>query len=423
MAIREGKRLLPVAALLLAALAAASYGEDAVRDQAAGTSYRPAYAKQAAEGPQDAFRHARNVILLIGDGMGPVQVAAAAAAAFGQTLGADGAPRKLHMETLDHMGYVTTWAKGSFVTDSAAAAGAIATGIKQNIRMLNLPGRCYDVPDCERRLGVKGYRTILEIARDRGRATGLVTSVPIDDATPAAFGARTGHRTFYNEIVEDYVEQSRPDVLLGGGYYADNAALLALARTRGYTVVVNDFRSLTRLPAGPVIGYFDADGDHHLKYENERSPSYAGEPHLADLAAEALRLLQPASNGFFLMVEGGAIDWASHAHDKDAAIAETLEFDNVVGLVLDWLKARPGRKDETLVIVTADHETGGFALTGPFGGALPEDRPASSIEAGWTTRHHTAACVPVYASGPCSSLLAGKVDNTELFQVMERALE
>lgn len=427
---RVETRLPRAAALVLAALFAVSCGTDAMRHQAARTSYRAGHAKQGAEQPRhkavhprDDIRRARNVILLIGDGMGPVQVAAAAAAAFGQSLDANGAPWKLHMETLDHTGYVTTWAGGSFVTDSAAAAGAIATGIKQTNRMLNLPERCYEVPECERRYGVEGYRTILEIARDRGRATGLVTSVPIDDATPAAFGARTGHRTFYNEIMKDYLDESRPDVLLGGGYFADNAALLRLARAKGYAVVVNDLQALRQLPSGPVIGYFDVDGNRHLTYENERVPSYADEPNLLDLAAEALRLLEPARNGFFLMIEGGAIDWASHAHNRDAAIAETLEFDNVVGLVLDWVNAGGGRNDETLVIVTADHETGGLTLTGPYGGALPKDRPASSIEAAWTTRNHTAAYVPVYASGPCSSLLAGKVDNTEIFRAMKRALE
>ena len=342
----------------------------------------------------------RNVILLIGDGMGFEQVKAA-------SLYATGKPGALAFEPY-YRGEVTTHSldshrKDDHATDSAAAATAFATGRKTT------NGRLGRTPAGE------NLQTILEYLAERGKWTGLVTTVPITHATPAGFAAHSDSRGDYEKIADDYFERSRPNVLFGA-YWADGKGVTQeKARAAGYAVVRtrNELADFLRRNTDPphLSGQFAAG---QLPYEfddgarqGEPSVTYDTAPHLAEMTAAALQILARSPDGFFLMVEGGAIDWACHKNHLERTVGEALEFAKAFQTVLDWL----GDRDDTLVIVTADHETGGLWVVKPKGaGEYPD--------VFWGTPGHTGANVPLYAHGPGAERFGRVVDNTDLFEVM-----
>ncbi len=368
----------------------------------------------------------RNVILMIGDGMGFGQVKAA-------SLYAAGAEGKLPFEAY-YRGEMTTHSSDSHrtrdhATDSAAAATALATGHKTT------NGRLSVTPDG------RPLQTVLEILRDRGKWTGLVTTVPMTHATPAGFAAHSDSRGDYERIAADYFERSRPNVLFGA-YWADGKGVTeAKALAAGYVVVrtrdeLADFVQANGAKKTP--GVFSAQhpsgpsGKRHLEsfsppphlsgqfaagqlpYEfddanRQGAPSitYDTVPHLAEMTSAALEVLARGPDGFFLMVEGGAIDWACHANHLERTVGETLAFAKAFQAVLDWM----GRRDDTLVIITADHECGGLWVVQPKGaGEYPD--------VFWASKGHSGANVPLYALGPGAERFDGVVDNTDLFSVM-----
>src|SRR5690606_669971 len=142
-------------------------------------------------------------------------------------------------------------------------------------------------------------------------------------------------------------------------------------------------------------------------------PDRAGEPELSDIAIDALKILKATEKPFFLIVEGGAIDWGSHSNQGDNAVGEVIEFDDTIEKTVEFLKSND-QLDQTLIIVTADHETGGLAINGPYKATLDE----KPIQYAWTSTNHTAISVPVYAMGPGAEKLAGKVDQTQIHRVM-----
>jgi len=341
--------------------------------------------------PLTASRKVRNVILCIGDGMGLGQVSLARLRAMGP----DG---KLHMERLPVSGLVRTHSANRFVTDSAAAGTAIATSIKTNNGMLGL------TPDGKRQW------TILEAAKAKGMATGLVATSAITHATPASFAAHVKHRRMQIAIAEQLLA-NRVNVLLGGGREfflpksdpdssrKDNRDLIAEAREAGYAYV-ETAAELRAVRAPYLLGLFQV----------EALTTLAPEPPLALLTRKAIGALrnaeQPASgrrSGFFLMVEGSQIDWACHNNDADSCVRQTLLFDQAVKAAVDFA-LRDGR---TLVLVTADHETGGLTI---------RDKTASGtdVEPAWSSDGHTASPVPIYALGPSAERFAGVYDNTEI---------
>ncbi len=336
---------------------------------------------------------ARNVILMIGDGMSFQQVNAGSY----YLNGAAG--------TLSFEGYfkcsVTTRSLNDAITDSSAAGSALATGHKINNNMVSVS------PAGE------PYTTILEIASAQGKSTGLVTTDPITRATPAAFGSHNVSRYSYLEIGDDYLQVTRPQVLLGGGATASadseffSNAQIAYAASIGYTTVFN-VAELATLNATTerALGLFSLQ---EMPYEYDGYPPTM--PHLHQMAATALDILDSNPEGFFLMVEGAKIDWASHARDIQRTTQEVIEFDNTVRLVLDWMRGR----GDTLLLVTGDHETGGLKVTNQGKGKY--------AAATWSATDHTAADVPLYAYGPDAELVDryivnGKIDNTEIFQIM-----
>lgn len=331
----------------------------------------------------------RNVIFLIGDGMGFEQVRAGG-------MYAHGAGGAFPFESFPYRGQITTYSANSSITDSAAAATAIATGRKVNNGVISLaiPGNGGEL------------ETLLEYSQARGKRSGLVTTTYMTHATPAAFGAHEPSRNNLSQIAGDYLNQTRPNLLFGGG---GNGLSLARAVAAGYTVVTDraEMQALNPATAELVSGQF---GRTHLPYEYDYSigadPGYDTLPHLSEMTVAALDILDRDPDGFFLMVEGGRIDHAGHENHIRRNVFETIEFSNTLDEVFDWVQGR----DDTLLLVTADHETGGLSVLANNGqGNFPTVR--------WSTTGHTGVNVPIYAWGVNAELISGVMDNTDLFRV------
>jgi alkaline phosphatase len=308
------------------------------------------------------------------------------------------------------------------VTDSAAAATAMATGIKVNNGVISRHW------DGRRWVHVE---TILEMAQARGMAVGLVTTVPIGHATPAAFAAHVPIRTMMPEIVDQMLAH-QVDVLLGGGEddflpqqvsgcyphagkRGDGRNLIAEAMAAGYTYVCDApaFDAVDPASSPKLLGLFADDG---------MTRPFA--PTLAAMTETAIEILAQDPDGFFLMVEGGQIDWAAHNNDAEHVIQDTLGLDAAVAVVKGFTTARLN----TLVIVTADHETGGMQVSTTTRGTPDEDGPftmpdGTPFYVTWRSKHHTSQDVPVTALGPWAGLLTGRYENTHIYDVMALMLK
>ncbi|UCC97853.1 MAG: alkaline phosphatase, partial [Phycisphaerales bacterium] len=273
------------------------------------------------------------VIFLIGDGMGPEQVKAAGMYAYG-------APGTLSFEMFPFSGELTNYAAGGGIPDSAAAGTALATGVKVNNGVISMaiPG---DGSELE---------TLLEYYKALGKSTGLVSTKFITDATPAAFGAHEPSRQNVVQIGEDYRTQARPNVILGGG---GNGMNIQEFEAAGYTVVTDrdSMQALDTENIDMVCGQF---GGGNLPFETDLGSL----PHLSEMAETALHILDNDPDGFFVMIEGAQIDTASHSNLTANMVLETVEFNNAVQVAIDWAQGRT----DTLIIVTADHETGGLVV-------------------------------------------------------------
>ncbi|MCZ6676461.1 MAG: alkaline phosphatase [Candidatus Poribacteria bacterium] len=325
----------------------------------------------------------KNVIICIGDGMGFEKVKAAGMYAYGEA-------GTLSFETFPYQAEITTHPSDSPMTDSAAAATAMATGFKVNNGVISTA-----IPGDGRKL-----HTLLESFSAHGKSTGLVSTTFITHATPAAFGAHQPLRGNLPEIAEDYLNQTRPHVLLGGG---GNGMTPAAAEAAGYTVVT-DRASMLGLDTPAVTRVSGQFGDTNLPYEFDGLGTL---PHLSEMIATALRILANNPNGFFLMIEGGRIDHAGHSNDIQRNVCETIEFSNTVQIVLDW---GMGRAD-TLILVTADHETGGLQV-------LENNGKGNFPEVSWSTGGHTTVNVPLYGWGVNAERISGVMDNTDLVGVV-----
>ncbi len=332
----------------------------------------------------------RNVIVLIGDGMGFEQVSAAGMYAYGM-------PGTFSFESFLHQAEVTTYSANSPVTDSAAAATAIATGHKVNNGVISMaiPG---DGSELE---------TMLEYFSYRGKTTGLVTTTYMTHATPAAFGAHEPSRNNLTRIAGDYLNQTRPNTIFGGGA---NGLSISAAIAAGYTVVT-DRSEMQALDPDTVTLASGQFGSTYLPYEYDYfigiDDGYDTLPHLSEMTTTALDILDADPDGFFLMVEGGRIDQACHANDIARCVFEAMEFATTVDEVIDWAAGH----DDTLILVTADHETGGLTV-------LENNGQGNCPTVSWSTTGHTAANVPLYAWGVNAELVYGEMDNTDLLNVV-----
>lgn len=345
--------------------------------------------------------------------------------------GTDG---QLAMDSMPQRGAVTTYSANDQVTDSAAAATAMATGYKTNNGFLSV------APD-----GTTVLETVLEQAEARGRATGLVVTSSVTHATPAAFFAHVDDRDRNNQIAAQAMK-SGIEVLLGGGLRhflptgaarttaaepveggcrgnrRDSRDLLQEAGQAGYWVVT-DRAGLLAATSSPLLGLFACG---NMDFDLDRLTE---EPSLAEMTSKAIELLERDRDGFFLMVEGSRIDHASDDNDGWNALGDTAAFDQAVQVALDFAR----RDGQTLVIATADHETGGLSVrrlvqTDGQSSTLPGQRfpiagrPDESLVLTWSTNRHTAEEVSVFAYGPMSDQFAGLLDNTDIYRIMAGAL-
>ncbi len=381
----------------------------------------------------------RNVILMIGDGMGIPQV-------FLSRLAACGVNGRLYMERLPVVGMVFTQPSGVLVTDSAAGGTALACGIRTANGMLGV------TPDR------KVHRNIFEAAAEQGMKTGLAVTSTVSHATPASFASHVDTRKA-EPIIASQMLARKINVILGGGQQfwepqsvkgserKDDVDLLRRAKELGYLFVENrDQLSAAQgeyvlglfqngpltthkpaeqlsekgvVPASPDPSHASSNTDtaaaakstpDHNNHPSS-SPSQSLEPTLEEMTRKAIELLNTNNrNGFILMVEGSQIDWACHGNDAANCVRQTLLFDMAVKVAVDFAVA----DGHTLVLVTADHETGGLAVTQDEQG---NPKPM------WSTDGHSAAPVPIFAFGPGSLDFGGAMDNIAIPRKLARLLK
>ena len=320
----------------------------------------------------------KNVILMIGDGMGLPDVYAAMTVS----------DKPLNIQRCNTIGLQTTYSADNYITDSGAAGTALATGNKTKNGAIGVDSQGYRV------------KSILEIAEEHGLATGLVSTSSITDATPAAFIAHQLSRTSYEAIALDFLKTDI-DVFIGGGYddfgrRADKLNLLDSLRFKGYevdTTMDMVMKSNSRKLAGLTAPF---NNPVRLKGRGDMLP---------ESTSKAVEILSKNKKGFFLMVEGSEIDKVAHQNVADTLIDETLDFDKAVGVALDFAK----KDGHTLVVITADHETGGVTIIGG-------DRKSHTVKLNFSTKGHSAVIVPVYAYGVGAEEFMGIFDNTEIFK-------
>jgi alkaline phosphatase len=409
---------------------------------------------------------AKNIIIMIADGRGFNHLTAASYYEYGKDGGQPYTrfPFRFAMSTYEAYadpsdpcsgrGYDPAAAWGSFdwvmscYTDSAAAATAMATGVKTYEGGIGVD--------------VNGNRiqNILELAEAKGKATGTVTTVPFNHATPAGFIAHNLSRNNYQEIAAEMVDVSAAEVVMGGGHpwYNADGQLVAtpdygyigqttydalVAGTAGganrWTLIQTrpEFQALMSGPTpNRVFGLFQAA--ETIQYGRSGDPNadpfevalLDSTPTLSEMSRAALNVLDNDPDGLFLIIEGGEIDWSAHDNLKGRMIEEHIDFDNAVQAVTDWVDAN-SNWGETLLIVTNDHETG--YLTGP--GSDPSWNPIVNNGAGnlpgmqYNYDDHTNSLIPLFAKGDAGrqfrSLIDGYdpvrgnyVDNTDIAKVM-----
>ncbi|NIP77839.1 MAG: alkaline phosphatase, partial [Gemmatimonadetes bacterium] len=322
-----------------------------------------------------------SVILFIGDGTGLTYWSAAKLASS-----------ELAIERFPVVGLVDTEASNSRITDSAAGATAYAAGVRTYNGAIGVD------PD------TAAVRTVLELARSQSMATGLVATATVTHATPAAFAAHVPSRNMHWEIAAQLAD-AELDVLLGGGRrFFDGAerpdSVDLIERMARRATVVESPDALAALDPGAVtalVGLFAAENPGAA---TERRPT------LPQLTDAAIRVLERDPDGFFLMVEGSQIDWRGHDNAPlQEVVAEVQDFDMAIRQGLMFLQRRPN----TLVLVVADHSTGGLALH-------PDERGV--FGAHYTTEGHTAEMVPMFAIGPGAAAFAGIMDNDRVGRLL-----
>jgi alkaline phosphatase len=325
----------------------------------------------------------KNIIFLIGDGMGVSQVFAGLTANHGN----------LYLENLKYIGFSKTQSADNYITDSAAGGTALSSGVKTYNGAIAVD--------------VEGnpVKTILEKAEEKGLATGLVSTSTITHATPASFIAHQPNRNMYENIAADFLKTDI-DVFIGGGRdhfikRRDGRNLVDELKHNGYQYAVN-IDEIKKIKSGKLAGLIEDSDAGRFEHRKDMLPV---------ATKTALNILSKNENGFFLMVEGSQIDWGGHAGSTVYIVEDMLDFDKVIGEALDFAK----KDGETLIVVTADHETGGLAIVGG-------DMNTGMVKGEFSSGDHTAVMVPVFAYGPGAEEFIGIMDNTEVNHKMEKLL-
>ncbi|BAJ03659.1 alkaline phosphatase [Shewanella violacea] len=394
----------------------------------------------------DAPSVPKNIVIMIGDGMGPAYTSAY------RYYKDNPDTQEIEQTVFDRLlvGTSSTYPArvSGYVTDSAAAATALATGVKSYNGAISVDINKQTIP------------TIMEKAKALGLATGVAVTSQINHATPAAFLSHNESRSNYDALAKSYLTTDT-DVMLGGGKKYFPVSLIEKFQAKGYQYL-SDFNQLDSIKQGKVIGLFANVQLPWAIDDNDKNK-------LSKMTAKALELLSQHDKGFVLLIEGSLIDWAGHNNDIVTAMGEMEEFANAIEVVEQYIR----NNDNTLMLVTADHNTGGLSIgaNGEYSwntsiirgvqaspdfiandalihddwlarvslnlGFEPNEDEASQLararmqgkevmttsikhlidsrsNTGWTTGGHTGVDVQVFATGPAASLFAGYQDNTDI---------
>lgn len=325
----------------------------------------------------------KNIILMVGDGMGVAQLYSAMTANGGH----------LYIENFKNCGFSKTYSSNNYITDSAAGGTAFACGTKTYNGAIGVDANKNPVAN------------IREKAEKKGMKTGLVATTIITDATPAVFVAHVASRSSLEDIAADFLK-TNIDVFIGGGrdnfdHRKDGRNLLDEIKTKGY-LVLDNIIDIAKVKSGKLAG-LTAAGDNPVMPERGDM--------LVPATETAINLLSQGKKGFFLMVEGSDIDHLAHSNSTPGVVMETLDFDKAIGAALKFAASNR----ETLIIVTANHETGGMTLLGG-------DYSTGKVTGKFTTTGHSGVAVPVYAFGPGASEFTGFMENTDIAIKMMKLL-
>lgn len=345
-------------------------------------TYEHPYAVEKLQAPKG--KKVKNVILMIGDGMSLMHVYTAWAANRG----------KLWLENAQATGLSKTWAVKKLVTDSGSGGTSLATGVKTVYHAVGV--------DPEG----KPLTSLVDVAKELGKDAGMAVTCRLWDATPCDFCCHNIDRDKEEELVGDY-PTSGVDFVFGGGAQKftnrkDGRDIFKELQKKGYHVsrTLDDFFAYDKNSRIFAVPY-----DKDTPLPDERGDL------LARASMKGISLMNQNKNGFFMMIEGSQLDDYGHFNQLDLLIKETLDFDQTVGEVMKWA-AKDG---ETLVVVTADHETGGLTLVN---GNKDEGR----VECCFSTKDHSGAMVPVYAFGPGAENFTGIFENTDVFKKIKKLM-
>jgi alkaline phosphatase len=288
------------------------------------------------------------------------------------------------LEKFPFSGFSKTWSADNYITDSAAGGTAIASGVKTNNGMIGVK------PDST------SVRSIMEYAHQNGLATGIVSTSAITHATPASFVAHNSGRGNYEDIAKDFLNGSI-DVFLGGGsdhfrLRKDSVDLTVSLKEQGYSVIYT-LDELKNSESKKIAGLF---AKVHMPEVTK-----GREGALEAMTMKAIEVLSKNKNGFVLMVEGSMIDWGGHAQNLEYVTSEVIDFDKAIGIAEGFAE----QNKNTLVVVTADHETGGLTLTG---GSISSHQ----VSGKFSGSDHTAVMVPIFSYGPGAERFSGIHENT-----------
>lgn len=325
----------------------------------------------------------KNVILMIGDGMSLMHVYSAWTANRG----------KLYLENCEATGLSKTYCANKLITDSGAGGTAMAIGQKTNYHSVGVDVNGNPQP------------SLIKLAKQKGLSAGVAVTCRLWDATPADFCCHNVDRDNEDEIIADYVN-CEADYVVGGGAKKfenrkDGRNIFQELEQKGYQVA-RSWEECKNLTGGKIFAVTDS--------VDTPLPAERGD-RLAQSSLKGIELLSQNPNGFFMMIEGSQLDDYGHFNDLDLLMQETHDFDRTVGKIMEWA-AKDG---ETLVVVTADHETGGLTL-------VDGDKDKGEIKCKFSTTGHSGVMVPVYAFGPGSELFTGIYENTDIFHKIKSLL-
>ena len=411
-------------------------------------------AATAAVNQTDAPNTPKNIIYMIGDGMGPAYTTAYRY--YKDNPNTEEIETTVFDRLLVGMARTAPARMSGYVTDSAAAATALSTGTKTYNGAIGM--------DAHKR----PMQTLLEKAKQGGKAIGITVTSQVNHATPASFLSHNESRKNYEQIAHDYL-YTGADVMLGGGQKYFSKDLLSKFENKGYQVI-EQFDGLNQVHKGKVLGLF---ADVQLPWVIDNPNGHQ----LSKMTEKSLELLSKHDNGFMLLIEGSIIDWAGHANDIATTMGEMDEFARSIEVVESFIRKHP----DTLLVITADHETGGltvgandskswnpavlhnvkaspmtmakqliaqkdwqtgFAKLIGFEPSAAEWETLSAAHTkgeqhfalaiidlinlrsntGWTTNDHTAVDVQVFAKGPASQLFVGSQENTEIADKLSELL-